>query len=239
MTERAGLLLIFYIFSYYWVTQVIKNVVHVTVSGTFATWYFLQGTMPSNPTVKSFQRATTTSFGSISFGSLLVATLETLRTLIRIARGQRDNIVAFCADCILGCIDNLLQYFNLYAFTQVAIYGKTYIQAAKDTWSLLHSHGVEAIINDNLISNVLSFGALIGGVVCAIVGAAVGIAIAGDMWTTCTAIGFVIGYMMLSVVMEVVQSGVATIFVCFAMDREALRRNDPYLFDKFMVTYYN
>jgi hypothetical protein len=69
---------------------------------------------------------------------------------------------------------------------------KTYIQAAKDTWALLHSHGVEAIINDNLISNVLSFGALIGGVVCAIIGALVGLAIANDTWTTCTAIGFIV-----------------------------------------------
>ena len=39
--------------------------------------------------------------------------------------------------------------------------------------------------------------------------------------------------------MEVVQSGVATIFVCFAEDREALRRNDPFLFEKFMSTYHN
>lgn len=30
----------------------------------------------------------------------------------------------------------------MYAFTQVAIYGKTYCQAAKDTWQLVKSHGV-------------------------------------------------------------------------------------------------
>ena len=79
--------------------------------------------MPENPTILSFKRSITTSFGSICLGSLLVAILETLRTLIRYARAQRDNIIAFCADCILGIIESLLRYFNLYAFTQVAIYG--------------------------------------------------------------------------------------------------------------------
>jgi len=71
---------------------------------------------------------------------------------------ESDNIIlcllAFVATCILDIIDSLMQYFNQYAFAQIAIYGKTYCQAAKDTWDLVHSHGVEAIINDNLIGNV-------------------------------------------------------------------------------------
>lgn len=53
--------------------EVIKNVVHVTASGLMATWYFLSGVgMPRNPTSLAFKRATTTSFGSICLGSLLV-----------------------------------------------------------------------------------------------------------------------------------------------------------------------
>jgi hypothetical protein len=37
--------------------------------------------------------------------------------------------------------------------------------------------------------------------------------------------------------MEVVESGVCTLFVSFAMDPEALRRNDPHLHQKFLDTY--
>jgi len=234
----TNLLIAFYVLSYYWTTQVIKNVLHVTVSGTFATWYFMSSIMPSNPTIKSLKRSLTTSFGSICFGSLLVALLETLRTFIQAIRRQQDNLVAFCADCLIGLLDGLLQYFNIYAFTQVAIYGKSYIQAAKDSWQLVHTHGIEAIINDNLISNVLTIGALIGGVTCGIVGAIVGNIIEPDFLASCALIGFIVGFAMMTTVMSVVQSGVSTFFVCFAMDKEALQRNNPELYRRFMETYF-
>ncbi|RUS12905.1 plasma-membrane choline transporter-domain-containing protein, partial [Endogone sp. FLAS-F59071] len=42
------------------------------------------------------------------------------------------------------------EYFNYYAYTQVAIYGKDFCTAAKDTWTLIKDRGIEAIINDNL-----------------------------------------------------------------------------------------
>jgi hypothetical protein len=46
---------VFLILSYYWTSQVIQNLVHVTSAGTFATWYFL-GESVSNPTLHSFKR---------------------------------------------------------------------------------------------------------------------------------------------------------------------------------------
>jgi hypothetical protein len=173
-------------------------VVHVTVSGTFASWYFLNrasntdavSLMPSNPTIGSFKRATTYSFGSICFGSLLVAAIKTLRALVHGMRRNGDNIVACLLDCILGCIERLMEYFNLYAFTQVAIYGKTYCKAAKDTWKLFKSHGIQAIINDNLIGHVLFLGAMLGGIVTAIIGGGLGLAFLHDYWGTMIFIGF-------------------------------------------------
>jgi len=233
----AYLIAVFFVFSFYWYSQVVKNTVHVTTSGMVSTWYFLKNQMPSNPTMKSLKRAVTTSFGSICLGSLLVAILQTLRAVFRSLRNARNSFLICIIDCILGMLENLLRYFNLYAFTQVAVYGKTYCEAARDTWALIHSHGYEAIINDNLIGNVLSMGALLGGIICALVGGLVGSQIAPDFYIGCIIIGFIIGFAMLIIVMEVIQSGVATIFVCFAMDSEALRRNDPLLHQKFVQTY--
>lgn len=51
-------------------------------------------------------------------------------------------MIARCiAVCLLRCLDQLIQFFNQYAFAQVAIYGKTYCDAAKATWNLLKSRG--------------------------------------------------------------------------------------------------
>jgi len=231
-------LLVFLIFSFFWVTQVIKNTVHVTASGTFATWYFMSGVaMPMNPTLSSFKRAITTSFGSICFGSLIIALLQTLRTLIRSLRNERTWWLVCIADCILGIIDNLMQYFNIYAFAQVAIYGKTYWQAAKDTWGLFHSHGIQAIINDNLVSNVLTMGALLIGVFCAIIGFGLSAVTSANYGAGCAVLGFLFGFTIAIVTMEVVESGTCTLFVCFAMDPATLMRTKPMLYNILTTTY--
>ena len=65
-------------------------------------------------------------------------------------------------ECLLSCLDKLVTYFNVYAFTQVAIYGKTYCEAANDTWALFKRVGMEAIINDDIIGGVLAFASIIG-----------------------------------------------------------------------------
>jgi hypothetical protein len=60
----------------------------------------------------------TTSFGSICFGSLLVAILSALRQLANQARQDDDGGVLLCiAECILGCLESLLEYFNTWVST--------------------------------------------------------------------------------------------------------------------------
>jgi len=122
----------------------------VTASGTFATGYFLSPQIPAFPTLHSLRRATTTSFGSICLGSLLVSITQILRSLA----SDRNYLL----QCILSLLENILKYFNRYAFTQVAIYGKSYIDAATSTWKLILERGLDAVINDNLSNGVLNLG---------------------------------------------------------------------------------
>jgi len=59
------------IFSYHWTSQVIKNVLHVTISGVVGTWWFAPQDCISvwSPAIMdSFSRSTTYSFGSICMG---------------------------------------------------------------------------------------------------------------------------------------------------------------------------
>jgi hypothetical protein len=113
----------------------------------------------------------------------------------------------------------------MYAFAQVAIYGKKYCDAAKDTWELIKTSGMgkqtnyftfpppsphplsiflstliliysfifsAAIINDNLISGVLTMGAILGGASAAFVGALVAAAILNDYWVGIAFICFLV-----------------------------------------------
>ena len=46
----------------------------------------------------------------------------------------------------------------------MTIYGKDFCAAGEDTWRLIKSRGIDAIVNDSLIGNVLGFGQLLSGV---------------------------------------------------------------------------
>ena len=268
-------LIVYMLFSFYWTSEVIRNLVHVTVSGLFATYYFYgvsrggNGSVVDvpvkNPTVASFKRAATTSFGSVCFGSLIIAIIQTIRAVIRSAAQNQANdgnmIGAFCLiclNCFMGCIQNLIEYFNKYAYTRVAIYGEDFCTAAKKTWQMLKSRGIDAIINDSLIGNVLGMGALFLGLV---VGAIVWfyarntnmISVTCNNPTKCattspgtilnfwsiifTVAGFFLGLLPYSSLSTVIDSGVATTFVCLADSPDALQRTKPELYQKVLETY--
>jgi len=229
---------IFLIFSFYWVFEVIKNVVHVTVSGVVATVYFMGDMMPQNPTLDALNRSLTTSFGSICLGSLIVSIIKTIRTLVRLMRTKSNSYIFCLADCLLGCIDSLVRYFNHYAYCQVAIYGKSFVEAAKSTWRLFQTAGFEAIANDNLIDGVLWSGVLVNALITG--AAAVGIAVLyshHEILLQMFIVGFVEGFLIMVMGMQVLDSAVACTFVCFAEDPNALRRTNPHLFQQLSATY--
>ncbi|GJJ69682.1 hypothetical protein EMPS_02030 [Entomortierella parvispora] len=243
-------LIVFCFFSFFWVSQVIKNIVHVTVSGVFATYYFMAGSpqgMSKSPTLASFKRACTTSIGSICFGSLIIAGIQTLRAIAQMFRGDgNDGILAFLAcliDCILGCLQGIAEYVNKYAFTQVAIYGKAFIPAAKDTWTILKDRGIIQLINDNLIGNVWTMGAIFAGVLSGLasylyLNFANPVFNSGGQFTyVIVTMAFVMGFQMLFTVGTVIDSGVATTFVALAEDPAALARTKPELFERIRATW--
>ncbi|KAI9201836.1 plasma-membrane choline transporter-domain-containing protein, partial [Polychytrium aggregatum] len=238
-------------FFLYWTQEVVKNTVHVTIAGLYATVYFtgtstgdaLAFHVPvSNPTLKSARRALTTSFGSICFGSLLIAIIQTLRFLARMAQNESARegnwllcLLACCLNCILACLEDMLNYFNHYAFTQVAIYGKDYCTAGKDTWNLFLNRGIEAIINDNLIDNVILMGGISAGFIGALVGFLVVfldslVASTVESYLLYCIIGFVLSFSCFMSMLRVITSGVSTTFVCLAEDPGTMERLKPELF---------
>ncbi|KAG0244121.1 plasma-membrane choline transporter-domain-containing protein [Mortierella sp. GBAus27b] len=243
-------LIVFCFFSFYWTSQVIKNIVHVTISGVYACYYFLMGSpqgISKSPTWESFKRACTTSIGSICFGSLIIAVVQTLRALAQMLRGDGDNgLLAFLAcliDCILGCLQGLLEYVNKYAYCQVAIYGKPYIAAARDTWTILTDRGIVQIINDNLIGNVWAMGAIMSGALSALASYLYlwfhnpSFNANNDFTYVIVTMAFVMGLQMVFTVGTVIDSGVSTTFVCLAEDPAALARTKPELFERIRATW--
>ncbi|KAJ3261958.1 putative choline transporter, neither null mutation nor overexpression affects choline transport [Boothiomyces macroporosus] len=249
-------LTVYCVFFFYWTSQVVGNAVHITVSGVFATYYFL-GTADANgnvnvpvtnPTSASAKRALTTGLGPNCYGSLLIAIIQTLKFIVNSARNNDGNdnvaiqIILCCIACILSLFQDLLEYFNKYAFAQVAIYGKDYCTAAKDTWELAKSRGIDAVINDNLIGNVLGMGCLMIGVITGAIALAymkISPSVPNEWpnYLVVGLIGFFVGIVEFSVLSGVIDSGVTTTFVCLAEDPQALLNTKPELFNKVREVY--
>ncbi|OWZ17384.1 putative membrane protein [Phytophthora megakarya] len=221
----------FMLLSFFWFVQVVKNVVHCITAGTVGEWWF--GAHDVNTIQRAQTRALTTSLGSICIGSLVVAALNALHTLLlstprRKAKGSANAFLEFLVKMVM----RNMQYFNKYAFCQVALYGKDFRLAGTDTMHLFRDRGWTSLLNDSLISSVLAVGCLVVGTVSGVIGSAwlylslrCTPAEMADHPGECQTFNVVllifvacasIGYAMCSIMSSILDSIVATIFVCFA-----------------------
>eukprot|EP00270_Netrium_digitus_P012664 TRINITY_DN4141_c0_g1_i3.p1 TRINITY_DN4141_c0_g1~~TRINITY_DN4141_c0_g1_i3.p1 ORF type:complete len:496 (-),score=92.39 TRINITY_DN4141_c0_g1_i3:295-1743(-) len=226
---NSSILSVIFLLSLYWTMEVIRNVVHVTCAGTVATYYFQRLNMPPNPTGKAFARATTTSFGSICFGSLIVAILQVLHTLVQSAQSNDNGneILLSIVDCILGCLESLVQLFNKWAYIQVAVYGKSFMNAAKDTFELFKAQGIQLLINDDLTTSAFTFGCFLNALVSAVIGVLLTINQRVEITIVVGILAFIIGFSIMALMTSIIESGIAAYYVCYAEDPNTLQLNDP------------
>jgi hypothetical protein len=218
--------------------QVLQNSIHVTVAGTVGTWWHSpdENGCCSSGVINSFIRTMTTSFGSICFGSLLVAILQALKALAESARNNGDAGIGACiAECILGCLAAMLEYFNTWAFVYVALYGKSYLESGKEVFNLFKNRGWEAIIADDLIGNALFLvslivGGVMGGIAVVLEATTDWFEDAGGSSTAVAFfIGFIVGIVICSILMSTIASAVNAVIVLFADSPAELERNYPEL----------
>ncbi|RDW91022.1 hypothetical protein BP5796_02187 [Coleophoma crateriformis] len=252
-TAKVIGLIVFVTFAGYWISEVIKTVIHVSISGVYGSWYFCSqkpGGFPKGATRGAFKRSITYSFGSISFGSLLVAIVQCLRQACSIAQqseaaqGNALGSIMFCVlGCFIGILDWAIQFINEYAFSYIALYGKAYVPAAKETWRMMKDRGVDALVNECLINPVLTMGAVFVAYVCSFLAylyitfTAPAYNSTGGFTPVVMAFAFLIGLQICNIFMVPIKSGVSTFFVAMAFDPEVLMNEYPDLYQRMIQVY--
>ncbi|CCW64062.1 unnamed protein product [Phytomonas sp. EM1] len=217
--------------SLFWTTQVLVHAMHVVCSGVVATWYFSGSSqIPSSPILKMLRRAFFDNFGSICFGSLLVAVVDLIYFFANVASGESDDysFISCIFLCMLDFIDFLLNYFNQYAFVHVGIYGCSYLEGAKVTWQLTQQCLFAAVFNDCLVGQAVGMATIFSNLVMSV------IAYALTRNLVFTVVVFVISDLINTSVFQVFRSTVITIFVCFAELPEGLEVSFPELYKLLM-----
>lgn len=153
-------LIVYVTFTMYWLSEWLKNTIHTTISGVYGSWYYSSRDYPKKVTRGALKRSLTYSFGSISLGSLFVAIINFIRQLCSVVyQSQSDGgfigmAIHCCVQCILGFIKWAVEFVNRYAFSYIALFGKSYFEAAKGTWTMIKDRGIDALIN---VSQLLPF----------------------------------------------------------------------------------
>eukprot|EP00815_Leptocylindrus_aporus_P011389 CAMPEP_0116051766 /NCGR_PEP_ID=MMETSP0322-20121206/1173_1 /TAXON_ID=163516 /ORGANISM="Leptocylindrus danicus var. apora, Strain B651" /LENGTH=594 /DNA_ID=CAMNT_0003534573 /DNA_START=77 /DNA_END=1861 /DNA_ORIENTATION=- len=241
---------IYLIISYIWTQQVIKNVLETCVSGTIGNWWYERGCqrIPQKKiygqswsvALKALRLSTTTLFGSICAGSLLVTVFQALRnSLKKLAKLRRsDDVRTFFTNECTDCLGSFLQGIHEWAYTFVGIYGFSYFEAGNAISNLFERRGWSTIISDNLIGSALfmanTFVAMVTAIVCMIMTISSNkiFPLMDDNVTsslTALSIGGVIGFVTSSMILSISSSAIHCVLVCYAESPNQLSNQYPEL----------
>ncbi|KAH3900307.1 Pns1p SCDLUD_003279 [Saccharomycodes ludwigii] len=250
-SKLIGMLFITFFCGFY-ISEVIKNVLHSTISGIYGCWYYMaksdQGP-PKWPAWGSFKRSITYSFGSICFGSLIVSIIETFRAILQVIKNvvisgsQWAQIGFMIIDWVIGFFNWLASYFNHYAYSYIALYGKSYLRSAKETWNMMREKGFDALINDNLVNIAIGLYSMFVSYMCALFAflylrfTKPSYNSSGGFTAPLIAFSFVIALQICNIINETIRSGVATFFIALANDPEVFQKSYPERFDEIFRAY--
>lgn len=245
ITGGLIVLILFLNFTGLYIIDVMKNAMHVTIGGIYGTWYYLNSTftgMPSNEGIGSFKRAMTYSFGSVCFGSLFVVFFQIWAIFIMIGDKQAGIIGNFF-DLILKVAGLAVGYFNLYAYSYVALYGNDMVKSAKSTYHFFKQRGLQAILNDSIISTALGFYCLVASllsllitcVYLAIIRAIFGLDDA--VFVPLAGYSFLVTFNITSILIATIVSGSSVFFFALNKDPAVFQESHPFEFQEISRCY--
>lgn len=221
-------------FCYFWGGFVIAGVCYTTYCGVFARWYYSSDPKhhheyESGTLCASYMTAQFFNFGSICFGTGLLAFVRAMELVARMQQdeAQREGdfvtcLILCCVRCILECIGDIIEFFNEWGFVQCAIRNASYCNSVKMVFGLLTWRNALQIVSSWLVDSVVNFGAFMSAVVAGLLGAGVGYI--GNAQTAFLGgvIAFLLGLMIGWNCWSIFTAGAKTLLTCWCENPQTL-----------------
>ena len=133
----------FHLFALFYMTAIISAFASFIYSSSACIWYFTsERGIEAHPIIKSFKRGLLYHFGSIAFGSLIIAIVrlimvwfEYIKKRVESTTNKKTESKCFkcifsCLQCCVGCIGKIMEYVNRHAYIQIALKGDNFCTAA-------------------------------------------------------------------------------------------------------------
>ncbi|RLN61355.1 hypothetical protein BBJ29_004535 [Phytophthora kernoviae] len=141
-------LMIYHLFGLLWTSQFIQAAAYATIAGAFCEYYWTldKRQVPARPVLRSMWRTVRYHFGTIAFGSLIIAIVQFARLVLeyidqKIRSTKQANavvkVVMMCLKCLMWCFEKCLKFLNKNAFIIMAMKGRSFCPSMKDSFSLL------------------------------------------------------------------------------------------------------
>lgn len=241
--------LIYHFFGLLWTTQFIQGLAIMTVAGVVGGWYFSLNEknnpaveerrykQPRLPICSSLGRALFYNFGTIAFGSLLIAFMQFIRAVVayvlrkmKSTGGNQSSVTRFaacCVQCFLKCLQSCVEMVTRNAYIFSAIKGTSFCASGKQVFSLITSNAATLALV-NVIGELLMF---LGKVFIAMAGGWCAFAIMDNypgfkygeanyiysQWIVILVTVF-FAYAVASSFMSVFDMAVDTVLVCYVID---------------------
>jgi len=230
------------LFGLYWGVFFFGAFGELVLAGVFSQWYWTYDKSKDLPRCAlgtAIWNATVFHLGTVAFGSLVIAIIRMIRTILEYVEKKLkmyNNDLTKCllcmCKCCLACLESFMRFINRNAYIICAIKGTNFCKSAQSAFNLLMRNLVRVAVLDRVVDFLLFLGKL---VIVLITGAVSYLAFAGyfpDIKDQIPALNYfftpivfiVIGsYFIASSFFSVYAMAVDTLFLCFLEDME---RND-------------
>jgi hypothetical protein len=137
-SEELQRMVMFNGFGVLWTGYIMTSVQYTTIAGACADWYFTFSDKDGDRDIKafaierSFYRVCRYSFGSMIFGSLLIAVVVVMKWIATyvikqvVAQSPENKVVQLLGAalvCVVNCVEKLIRFLGKLAYIECAIYG--------------------------------------------------------------------------------------------------------------------
>jgi len=233
------------LFGLLWVNAFVIAATQFIMASSACLWYFSQGTgqAASGTVGTSVKRLFRYHFGSIAFGSLILAIVQMIRIILAYMEtqakkmaGKDGNFVRYalkCLQCYVACFERFIKFLNKNAYIQIALTGKNFCFAAKDAFFLILRNPIRFSVVGGIGSVFVLFGKVFVASITALAGFLV--ITRWDRFNDSlyspfipTLLMFIFAYVIGACFMTVYGMAADTILACFIVDEELqAKKNSP------------
>ena len=140
----------FHLFALFYVTAILSAYSQFIYSSSACIWYFtVEKGIEGHYILKSFYRGLRYHFGSLAFGSIIIALCRLIMvwfeyikqkvesTMNKTTESKCFKCIMRCLQCCVGCIGKIMEYINKHAYMQIALKGDSFCVAAWEGFGLI------------------------------------------------------------------------------------------------------